>query len=155
MTLDATRQTMDPVDLVKSYADIVQHSAQLMGDFVKRQSTGGSAALGDDLGIAKAFVEMSSRLFADPARMAQMQVKLWQDYASLWQNTMLQFMGGPSRPVVEPGQGDRRFKHEAWQQNFLYDYIKQSYLIPAKHLHQTVGGVQGLDEHTEIGRAHV
>ena len=148
MTLDATERTMDPVDLAKSYADIVQHSAQLMGDFVKRQSTGGSAALGDDLGIAKAFVEMSSRLFADPARMAQMQVKLWQDYASLWQNTMLQFMGGPSRPVVEPGQGDRRFKHEAWQQNFLYDYIKQSYLIAAKHLHQTVGGVQGLDEHT-------
>ena len=74
MTLDATERTMDPVDLAKSYADIVQHSAQLMGDFVKRQTTGGSAALGDDLGIAKAFVEMSGRLFADPARMAQMQV---------------------------------------------------------------------------------
>jgi polyhydroxyalkanoate synthase len=55
-------------------------------------------------------------------------------------------MGQDARPVAEPHPGDRRFKHEDWQQNFLYDYIKQSYLIAARHLHQTMGGVSGLDE---------
>src|SRR5205085_3631919 len=35
-----------------------------------------------------------------------------------------------------------------WQNNFLYEYIKQSYLIAAKHLHGSLAGVQGLDEHT-------
>ena len=50
--------------------------------------------------------------------------------------------------MAEPHQGDRRFRHEDWQQNFLYDYIKQSYLIAARHLHQTLGKVEGLDEQT-------
>ena len=48
----------------------------------------------------------------------------------------------------KPRSGDRRFKHDDWQSNFLYDYIKQSYLIAAKHLHQSLAGVQGLDEQT-------
>ena len=62
---------------------------------------------------------------------------------------MLKLMGQDSAgrwPSRTPG--DRRFKHEDWQQNFLYDYIKQSYLIAARHLHQTVGKVEGLDEQT-------
>jgi polyhydroxyalkanoate synthase len=57
-------------------------------------------------------------------------------------------MGQNALPVAEPPRGDRRFKHEDWQNNFIYDYIKQSYLIAAKHLQQSVAGVQGLDEHT-------
>src|SRR5262249_26617171 len=42
----------------------------------------------------------------------------------------------------------RRFKHEDWQQLFPFDYIKQSYLIAAKHLHGALGNVAGLDERT-------
>ncbi|MEK7835254.1 MAG: alpha/beta fold hydrolase, partial [Pseudomonadota bacterium] len=53
-----------------------------------------------------------------------------------------------SEPMIEPARNDRRFKHDDWQQNFIYDYVKQSYLIAAKHLHQTVGNVQGLDDQT-------
>ncbi len=114
----------------------------------QRQSAGGAPAFGDELGIAKAFYEMTGKLLADPAKFAEMQMKLWQDYMSLWQNSMMQFFGQHAQPVIEPAKGDRRFKHDDWQQNFLYDYIKQSYLIAAKHLHQTVGSVQGLDEQT-------
>ena len=36
---------------------------------------------------------MTGKLFADPAKFAEMQMKLWQDYMSLWQNSMLQFFG--------------------------------------------------------------
>ena len=61
---------------------------------------------------------------------------------------MMKLMGQDAAPVAEPLRGDRRFKHEDWQNNFLYDYIKQSYLIAAKHLHQSLAGVQGLDEQT-------
>jgi polyhydroxyalkanoate synthase len=75
-------------------------------------------------------------------------MKLWQDYWSLWQRSMLKLMGQEAPPVAEPQRGDRRFKHEDWQNNFMYDHIKQSYLIAAKHLHQTLAGVRGLDEHT-------
>ena len=138
----------DPAALAKTYAEIAQRSSQLMSDYIARQTAGGAPAFGDELGIAKAFYEMSGKFFADPAKFAEMQMKLWQDYASLWQNSMLQFFGQYAQPVIQPAKGDRRFKHDDWQQNFLYDYIKQSYLIAAKHLHHAVGSVEGLDEHT-------
>jgi polyhydroxyalkanoate synthase len=138
---------LDSIHLAQTYAEIAQRSSQLMSDFMVRQH-GGTGAFGDELGIAKAFYEMTGKLLADPGKFAEMQMKLWQDYASLWKNSMLQFFGQQAQPVIQPTKGDRRFKHDDWQQNFLYDYIKQSYLIAAKHLHQTVGSVQGLDEQT-------
>ncbi len=142
------KPALDSTELAQAYAQIAQRSSQLMSDYMKRQSASGVPAFGDELGIAKAFYEMTRGLLADPAKFVQTQVQLWQDYMSLWQNSMLQFFGQQAPPVIEPAKGDRRFKHDDWQQNFLYDYIKQSYLIAAKHLHHAVGSVHGLDEHT-------
>jgi polyhydroxyalkanoate synthase subunit PhaC len=143
-----TKPAHDPAGLANTYAEIAQRSSQLLSDFIARQGAGRLPAFGDELGIAKAFYEMTGKLLADPAKFADMQFKLWQDYMSLWQHSMLRFLGHDAQSVIEPAQSDRRFKHGDWQQNFLYDYIKQSYLIAAKHLHQTVGSVQGLDDQT-------
>ena len=45
-------------------------------------------------------------------------------------------MGGAGRrPSPSPAKGDKRFKHEDWHEHFLFDYIKQSYLIAARWLH--------------------
>jgi polyhydroxyalkanoate synthase len=42
-----------------------------------------------------------------------------------------------------------RFDDQAWEDNFLFDFIKQSYLITARHLHQTVASAESLDETTQ------
>jgi polyhydroxyalkanoate synthase len=148
VTTPDIKTALDPAELARTYAEIAQRSSQLMSDFIARQAASGMPAFGDELGIAKAFYEMTGKLLTDPTKFAAMQFKLWQDYMSLWQHSMLRFLGHDAQPVIEPAMGDRRFKHDDWQQNFLYDYIKQSYLIAAKHLHQTVGSVEGLDDQT-------
>jgi polyhydroxyalkanoate synthase len=61
---------------------------------------------------------------------------------------MLKMLGQDTASVAEPDKADRRFRHEDWQDNFLFDYVKQSYLIAARHLHQSLGHVEGLDEQT-------
>ena len=61
---------------------------------------------------------------------------------------MRKAVGDDVPAMAEPGKSDGRFKSELWQNNLVFDYIKQSYLIAAKHLQQSVAGVQGLDEHT-------
>ena len=83
---------------------------------------------------------------SDPAQIAQAQFKVWQDYATLWQNTWLAMAGQKPSPVAEAQRGDRRFRHEDWQNKFLFDYLKQSYLIAARHLHQSMCRIAGLDE---------
>jgi polyhydroxyalkanoate synthase len=91
---------------------------------------------------------MTQRLMSDPGRLVQAQLSLWQDYLQLWQSTAERFLGGETKPVAEPQPGDRRFKDSAWQENTLFDYIKQSYLLSARWLQSTVQQVEGLDEKT-------
>jgi polyhydroxyalkanoate synthase len=88
-------------------------------------------------------------MLSNPYRMAETQMNLWWDYSALWQSSMLKLMGQTSVPVAEPMKGDRRFRHEDWQEHFLFDYVKQSYLIAARWLHNAVTSVEGLDEHTQ------
>jgi polyhydroxyalkanoate synthase len=136
----------DPAALAALYADVARNSAQLITQFLKNGKSGSVLGMADELGITQAFLEAWMKVLSDPFKLAEAQMRLWQDYASLWQSSWLKLMGQSAPPVAEPLHGDRRFKHEDWRENFLYDYIKQSYLIAARHLHQTVGKVEGLDE---------
>ena len=135
----------DPVALADSLASAAEKSAKLMGDFAARNA-GSSHSLNDEMGVGKAFMELAARMLANPAKMAESQMNLWWDYMSLWQSSMMRMMGAHADPVAEPAKGDKRFKHEAWQEHFLFDYVKQSYLITARWLHDSVANVEGLPE---------
>ena len=50
--------------------------------------------------------------------------------------------------MAQATKSDSRFKNEVWENNFLFDYIKQSYLIAADNIQKTVAEVQGLDPQT-------
>src|SRR5260370_5719977 len=61
---------------------------------------------------------------------------------------MIELLRQGLAPVFGAAKGDQRFRHEGWQEHFLFDYVKQSYLIAARWLHKSVGNVEGLDEKT-------
>jgi polyhydroxyalkanoate synthase len=142
---ESRRPLPDSSELAKLYADIAKNSGQLVTRFLEHGSKGAPSAFSDELGISQVFFEAWGKMLADPFKLAEVQMKLWQDHMALWQNSMLRLFGHDTTPMIEPAQGDRRFRHEDWEQNFLYDYIKQSYLIAAKHLHQSLGKVEGMD----------
>jgi polyhydroxyalkanoate synthase subunit PhaC len=155
----------DPVELSRSMAEIAERSQRLVADFLQRQRPGESGAgggassgaspgapmgigMGDPLNIGTAFFEMTARMMADPAKLVQAQISLWNDYMTLWQRTAQRFLGGEAEPVVETPKGDRRFKDSAWNDNTLFDFIKQSYLLTARWMQSTVKDVEGLDDKT-------
>jgi len=140
---------VDPVALAQSLAAAAEKSAKVMGEFAARNAKSGATLPSDELGLGKAFMELAAQMLANPARLAESQMNLWWEYMSLWQGSMLKLMGGEARPVAEPANTDKRFKHEDWQEHFLFDYIKQSYLIAARWLHDQVASVDGLDEITK------
>ncbi len=137
----------DPVQWSRNMAAIAELSEQLVREFLAQQQSSG-LGMADPLNIGGAFLEMTQRLMSDPGRLVQAQLSLWQDYLRLWQSTAERFLGGKSEPVAEPQPGDRRFKDAAWQENTLFDYIKQSYLLTARWLQSTVRQVEGLDDKT-------
>jgi len=142
------RAAPDPAELARLYADVACKSTQLLNQYLERPANGATPSFTDELGIAKAFFEAWTKMLTDPMRLAELQMKLWQDYMALWRHAMLRMLGQEAEPVATPPPGDKRFRHEDWQQSFLHDYIKQSYLITARHLHHALANVQGLDEKT-------
>jgi polyhydroxyalkanoate synthase len=141
-------QGYDPVALAESLASAAEKSAKLMGDFASRHAKGGGSMLSDELGIGKAFMELAAKMLANPYRLAESQMNLWWRYMNLWQSSTLRMLGAPADPVAEPAKTDKRFKHEDWEQHFLFDYVKQGYLITAHWLHDAVANVEGLDDGT-------
>jgi polyhydroxyalkanoate synthase len=139
-------QQADPEQLAHACAEIARASGELLKNFIAQQQP--ASTFGDELGISRAFFELAAKMMTDPLRLAQEQLALWQDYQALWQSSWLRMMGAEAAPVAEPERGDRRFRDEDWQRNFVFDFVKQSYLIAARHLHHAVAGVEGLDEHT-------
>ena len=145
----AERKLPDPLELSRTMASIAEASQRLVSDFVARQSSGADGAQDrDPLNIGQAFLEMTARLMSDPAKLVQAQMSLWHDYMNLWQTTARRMMGQEAEPVIEPGPDDRRFKDAAWQENNLFDFVKQSYLLTARWLQSTVREVDGLDDKT-------
>ncbi len=130
------------------FADIAQRSQRLVSDFMTRHAAEMHEKAVDPANIGGAFLEMTARLMADPAKLMQAQMSLWQDYLSLWQTTASRMMGQDTDPVIEPEKGDRRFRDPAWNENQVFDYMKQSYLLTSRWLEDVVGEVEGLDDKT-------
>jgi polyhydroxyalkanoate synthase subunit PhaC len=136
--------------MAREWVEIAEKSQRLIADFLARQGGGvEGVGLGDPLAIGAAFFEMTARLLADPARLAEAQMALWQDYLQLWQSTAQRLLGGDEeKPLAKPAADDRRFRDHAWSDNAVFDFIKQSYLLTARWLQAQVKNVVGLDEHT-------
>ena len=139
---------LDPVAAARSIADIAERGQRLIADFLARHAEADGGGDPDPMNIGGAFSEMAGKLMADPGRLANAQLSLWQDYAALWQNTARRMLGGEVEPVATPDVGDRRFKDAAWDEIEVFNFIKQSYLLTARWIQSTVTGVEGLDTKT-------
>jgi polyhydroxyalkanoate synthase len=138
----------DPVELSRQMAEIAEKSQRLVADFLSRQNGEGGFGMADPMAIGAAFFDMTAKLMADPSRLVQAQLSLWNDYMTLWQRSAQRFLGGEAEPVIEAASEDRRFRDKAWSDNTLFDFIKQSYLLTARCLQGAVKDVEGLDERT-------
>ena len=136
----------DPAAVGRSMADIAERSQRIVSEWLKRQDQQEHAL--DPLNIGSAFLEMTARLMANPAQLMQAQIGFWQDYMTLWQNTARRMMGIESEPVIDTPASDRRFKDDAWKENEVFDFIKQSYLLSARYVQDVVSHVDGLDKKT-------
>ncbi len=136
----------DPTVIGRSMADIAERSQRIVADWLKRQPREGHRT--DPLNVGTAFMEMTAKLMANPAKLVQAQIGFWQDYMTLWQNTARRMMGMEADPVIDVPAGDRRFKDDAWKENEVFDFIKQSYLLSARFVQDVVKQVDGLEPRT-------
>ncbi|MGZ5960626.1 MAG: class I poly(R)-hydroxyalkanoic acid synthase, partial [Rhizomicrobium sp.] len=137
----------DPGEFAKNMVRVGQQSQRLLTDFFKRQSAASKEPL-DPLNIAGPFMALIKAMSANPSAMVDAQFQLWKDFLSLWEITARKMMGGEAEPVVAPRAGDKRFRDKDWNENQIFDFIKQSYLLTANWMQDTVAKVEGIDDDT-------
>ncbi|MDX1529848.1 MAG: class I poly(R)-hydroxyalkanoic acid synthase, partial [Gammaproteobacteria bacterium] len=139
----------DPEKVNQTMAKIAEQSQRVVQEFIERQSSGeGGYNVLDPTVVGHAFQELTAKMMSDPAKLVESQMKLWQGYVELWQNTARRMMGEEAEPVATPAPTDKRFKDDEWQENPVFDYIKQSYLLASEFMLDSVRNVEGLDPKT-------
>lgn len=146
---DSSVNYPDTAELSENLIKIASRSHKMITEFLEQHSDSMKTGNFDPLNIGGAFLEFTNRMMADPTRLVEHQMSLWQSYMQLWQNTTLRMMGEATDPLVAPAAGDKRFRHEQWTENQIFDFIKQSYLLSARWMNNVVESVDGLDEKTK------
>lgn len=137
----------DPALVTRTMADVAGRGQRIVADFLRRQADEEHST--DPLNLGHAFMEMTARMMANPAQLMQAQMGFWQDYLTLWSNTARRMLGGDSAPaVIDEPKGDRRFKDDAWRENEVFDFIRQSYLLSSRFFTDVVQKTDGLDPKT-------
>ena len=137
----------EPTVLAERLTEFAERSQHIVQEFWRAQAEATGEAgysVADPHSVGRAFFELGNRLLANPGRLMEAQVRLWRDQVELWQHTLQRLHGLEAGPLVEAERGDRRFKDEAWSEDLLFDYIKQSYLLSARWLRSLVHDVPGL-----------
>lgn len=119
----------------ENLAEMTTEFQKMAQDFMESQNSQKSDIENDPMHIGETLLELTKYYASHPDQLIEKQMNLWQDYMTLWQNASRKMMGENSiKPVIEPERGDKRFKDEDWQENQIFDFIKQSYLLTSRAL---------------------
>lgn len=98
----------------------------------------------DPMNIGPAFSEASKIMAGDPMKLMQANYELWKEHVALMQQAMMDLMKKGNADGTK--SADRRFRHEDWANNPMFDYIKKSYLITSKWMVETMSSIEGLSD---------
>src|SRR5262245_60424467 len=133
---------------IAALMDIASRSGELSGLYAEKFKTGQAFQEFDPQGMASQFQQLVQHASVDPTHLIQEQSTFAIDLAQLWQRFATDiFSKEKADPVVAPAKQDKRFKDEAWTDNPVFDYLKQSYLLMSRYAEASVRGVEGIDPH--------
>lgn len=135
-----------PSELAEAWSKVVAHAVQLAATTVTRPLDTQVPQAFDPSAPVRAFGEFTAHLWSHPGEILKAQQKAASDWMKLWQVAASRAAGRPAEPLVAPERGDRRFSDSAWNEEPVFDYLKQAYLLTAKRATEMVSEAEGLDE---------
>ena len=131
---------------VAALMDIASRSGELSGLYAEKVRTGEAFQEIDPQGMTNEIQQLIQQAAIDPAPLIKEQSAFATDLAQLWQRfTTDIFSAKRSEPVISPAKQDKRFRNEAWTENPVFDYLKQSYLLMSRYAEASVRGIEGVD----------
>jgi polyhydroxyalkanoate synthase subunit PhaC len=142
----------DPVKLMQNLSQVFARASEIAKRVAARpdlQKSETDAQILPMEQVAKTLGAVTTYYMNDRFKLMQAQMKLWQGYSMLWQGAWAKAMGQPTEPMLVPLRGDKRFKDKDWQDNAIFDFLKQAYLVSSQWALEMVQEAE-LDEHTKL-----
>ena len=138
----------DAAAMAERIASIVERSQKVWAESLDRSLDDAAARNPDPLHTTPALLRWSHDYWTHPQKAVEASLDYWQSQVQLWNRMVAGSLGTkPPEPMIRPERGDKRFKHEVWNENPFFDYLKQSYLLTGKWLKERVAEADGLDPH--------
>ena len=145
----ATAEKKASAGAVETLTDITNRSANLLHVYGEKIGSDDGYQVIDPKTVTATFQEFLQKAAVNPAPIIKEQFAFCADLALLWQRTSMRaFFNIPAEPVIAPAKQDKRFKNEAWTENWYFDYVKQHYLLASRCIESSVSGVKDVDRHT-------
>ena len=139
---------LDRAEFARNMLVVASQSQRLIADFLRRWTSHENPGPLDPLNVSGAFFSLLKAMGADRETVMQSQAELWRDWMGLWETTARRMLGdAATASVIAPAPGDRRFRDTEWQQNEIFDFIKQSYLLSANAMQGMVANLHDIPEH--------
>lgn len=129
----------------EDWFETLKKTRELALDFVQKQNEMAGFPVQFDERAVRAFQSMMFQFATDPTALASAQLKFWSGMTELWVNSASKITGMHNETVGK-GRKDKRFKHEAWEKEPAFEYIKESYLFISDWLQNLSHDARGLSE---------
>ncbi len=143
----------DPVQLAQNLAKVFEQAASIARmvaerpELAKKQADTQVTPIDQ---VTKTLGAVAKSYMAEPQKLMEAQTQLWNSYSQLWQNAWGKALGTPSEPLASPARNDKRFKDKDWQENTVFDFLKQFYLVSTNWAQDVVKKADGIDDHTRL-----
>jgi polyhydroxyalkanoate synthase len=132
-------------EMSERISHLVERSQKVFAESLERGPGDLSAANPDPLNTMPAVSHLTQLYLDQPQKLMEATVEYWTQQADLWTRIVRKSMGeGDDGPAIQPEQGDKRFKDEAWENIPFFDYLKQSYLLTGNWLKKRLADTDGL-----------
>lgn len=135
--------------MINALAEIAARSQRLVEQHVQRTQTDDGYQVVDPRTVMKTFQDLMAKAVQNPSSIIKEQTEFWTNMTLLWQRTAARMLLNEAvEPVIKPAAEDKRFKNDIWVESYLFDYMKQCYLLLASHSQSAVRNIEGVDSKT-------
>lgn len=137
---------MDPkdsnevLDMLNQYAQ--QFNSMVQDVLMRKSSSQDTAAMFDPQKLQSL---LQGKVEVDSAKLIKTQMDFMRQQTELWQQATKAMLGEKSQQVATEEPSDKRFSHSDWQDNPVFSYLKQAYLINSKMLQGMLDAMEFAD----------
>lgn len=133
--------------------NVAEKSQKLLNEFMSRERDETIAPFlppSDPGKFQDAFFALMDKVLKSPEELIDVQVAFWKDYIKLCRASMDKMSGKVEKipTVISPARSDKRFKDEAWNEVWVFDFLKQSYLLSSRYATTVMNKAHDLDPQT-------